>query len=106
MDPRIPLQINSIYNYIADNLVNEPAAYRIKSVIERKFSTISTFPNGGTSILSFDDIAVEFSNVRKVTADKYVILYEYHEENDDAVIQHIFHQKQDYGKIFKNKEKR
>ena len=101
LDPDIFSQIQAIYHYISENLVNEPAAYHFKRTIENKFSTISTFPNGGTFILVLtDDISEEFSNLRRMSANNYIIIYEYYEEPDLVVIGHIFHQTQNYGKIF------
>ena len=102
--PSVSLQLNSIYSYIADNLYNEPAAYHFKAIVKSKFSTISTFPKVGTFILLVaDDILKEFSDIRKITVNRYIILYEYHEEIDVVGITHIFHQMQDYGKIFKDR---
>ena len=90
-----------IYNYIVNHLFNEPAAYRLKSTIEQKFSTIETFPNCGTKITSFiNDISNEFLNIRKINANNYLIIYHYEKEIDIVHITHIFHQKQDYGRIF------
>ena len=58
-------------------------------------------PKGGTSILAFaNNILEEFLDIRKLSAKRYIILYEYHENVDLAYITHIFHQTQDYGKIF------
>ena len=90
-----------IYAYIVDVLVNEEASYRLKHIIESKLISISTLPNGYSLILSLvDDIAPEFLEVRKITANSYVIIYRYYESADLAIITHIFHQTQDYGKIF------
>ena len=103
IDPRVPEQILSIYSYIINNLVNEPAAYRLKSTIERKWSHISTFPNSGTPISSFaNDISVQFTDIQRTMADRYLLLYIYDETTDTATISHIFHQTQDYAKIFQN----
>ena len=97
------LQLASIYDYIVKNLVNEPASYNLKQTIEKKLSTISTFPNGGTLIsLVTNDISEEFSNVQKRIAKNYIILYRYYEETNIAYVSHIFHQTQNYGEIFQN----
>ena len=96
-------QVIDIQNYIRENLTNEPAAYRFKQTIEQKFQNISNFPKSGTYVsLIADDISPEFSNVRKLTANRYVIIYEYYENLNIATVTHIFHQMQDYGKIFQN----
>ena len=96
------MQIDLIYGYITNHLVNEPAAYKLKQTIGLKFSTISTFPNSGT-LLSFvtHDISEACSNLQRIMANQYMIIYEYYEEVDVALITHIFHQTQDYGKIFR-----
>jgi len=60
-------------------------------------------PNAYSFILSLiDDIAEEFREVRKITANNYVIIYRYYDDDNLAFITHIFHQTQDYGKIFQN----
>ena len=102
LTPTAYFQIKSIYNYIANNLLNEPASYNMKHTIENKLSTISTFPNAGTFIiLVSDDISEEFSNVQRRIAKNYIILYRYYEDTDIAFITHIFHQTQDYSKVFR-----
>ena len=94
-------QMTSIYDYITNHLFNEPATYRLQSIIEQKFSTISTFPNSGTPITSYiDDVSKEFSNIRKLNANNYSILYHHKEVIDIAFITHIFHQSQNYGVVF------
>ena len=95
------LQLQSIYSYIANNLFNEPASFRLQNTIEQKLSTISTFPKIGSTVISYiDDVADEFSKVRKLNANKYIILYAYKEISNIAVITHIFHQSQNYGVVF------
>ena len=101
LDLDVSTQIDLIYSYITNHLVNEPAAYKLKQTIELKFSTISTFPNSGTSLsLIAADISEACSNLQRIIAKKYVIIYEYYEEVDVVLITHVFHQTQDYGKIF------
>ena len=71
--------------------------------MKNKLSFISTLPDGGTFIsLITDDISSEFSNLRRITAGNYVIIYEYRKEIDIITVGHIFHQAQDYGKIFRD----
>ena len=83
--------------------MNELASYNTKSIIEEKFSNISIFPKSGTFIFSvLDNISEEFSNVQRRIAKSYVILYRHYEDSDIAYISHIFHQMQDYTKIFQN----
>ena len=83
--------------------MNEPASYHLKYTIDSKFSNISIFPNSGTFIaLILDDISEEFSNIQRRLVKNYIILYKYYTEDDNVVITHVFHQMQDYGKIFQN----
>ena len=101
IDPDVSLQINSFYDYIADNFANKLAAENLKHTIKTKLTSISTMPKSGTSILAFSStILEEFQDIRKLTAKKYIILYEYYEDVDLAYISHLFHQTQNYGKIF------
>ena len=82
-------------------LANEPAAYRLRGTIESKFETISTMPEVGAFLSTLiDDVAEEFFDVHRITANKYVIIYDYRKEIDVIFVSHIFHQTQDYGKIF------
>ena len=95
------LQLKSIYDYIANNLINEPASYHLKYTIENKFESISIFPNSGTSIvLIANDISKEFLDIRRRLAKNYAIFYRYYEDDENALITHVFHQMQDYDKIF------
>ena len=73
----------------------------MKALVEHKLSNISLFPNSGTSISSYiNDTLDEFSDLQKINAKKYTLLYEYDEKKNIAKVSHIFHQTQDYGKIF------
>ena len=101
VDPDVSSQINSFYRYIVCHFANEPAAYKFKHIIKNKLAFISTMPKIGTSILVLSNsILDEFLGIRRLTAKRYMILYEYHEDVDLAYVSHIFHQTQDYGKIF------
>jgi len=75
--------------------------FYLQDNIKEKLSMISTFPNSGTSITSYlNDVANEFSEIRKLNVGNYTLLYFYTEISDIASVAHIFHQTQDYGKIF------
>jgi len=101
LDPDVTDQMKSIYSYITNNLLNEPASHSLRDVIKSKLSSISTFPNSGTFLSKVvDDISEIFSSVQKRTAKNYVLLYKYFEKVDVVLITHIFHQTQDYIKIF------
>jgi len=92
-----------IYAYITNILVNEMATYRLKETIKTKLSSISAFPNGGTVIsLLTDHFDEKFANIQRILVSNYLILYEYHEFEDFINILYIFHQTQDYAKLFQN----
>ena len=60
-------------------------------------------PNSYPFISSLiDDIRDNFSEVRKATVKNYVIIYRYYENSNLAFVSHVFHQMQDYGKVFRN----
>ena len=97
------MQITSIYSYIIHNLVNEEAAYRLESTINKKVEKISFFPENYSLVSALlNDVSAEFKEVRKATVGNYVLIYRYYETLEIALITHIFHQTQDYGRLFQN----
>ena len=93
--------MQSIYSYITDKLFNDMAAYRLKDTIKRKLSHLEDFPETGTRINSYmDDISKEFLECRKITIGNYLIIYNYFKEEQFTFVTHIFHQMQDYGRLF------
>lgn len=96
-------QMQSIYRYIIHNLVNEPAAFRLQEVLKGKLNTIANQPKIGTTITTnIADVVKEFADVRKLTINNYIILYDYNEETSNALVTHVFHQTQDYGRLFQH----
>jgi len=66
-----------------------------------KFDTISMFPDGGSSLGKImDDISPIFSNFQKRLAKNYIIIYKHYEADNIAVVFHIFHKSQNYGRLF------
>ena len=95
--------MQSIYHYISYTLFNDLAAYHLDGVINDKFDLMEDYPEIGSRInSSLDDIANEFHDVRKITANNYLMLYTYFTEFSVVIVSHIFHQTQDYGRIFQN----
>jgi len=89
--------------YISNNLYNESASQNLKGIIESKLSNISIFPTIGTSVTDIaSDISIEFKSFRKSLAKNYILLYVYKQTLNTAFVTHIFHQTQDYGKLFQN----
>ena len=99
----VTLQLKSIYSYISNNLFNELASFRLKGFIEDRFNTISNHPKIGAAITSrFDNVATNFTDIRKLNVKNYILLYVYRKDSGDALVTHTFHQTQDYGRLFQN----
>jgi len=97
------LQMQSIYSYIIHNLVNDSAAFRLQEVLRSKLNTIANQPKIGTIIsANINDVAKEFSGVRRLGINNYIVIYDYNEEASTALVTHVFHHTQDYGRIFQN----
>ena len=62
----MPEQIKSIYDYIANHLLNEPASCRMKITIEQKLSNISTFPKVGILISTYINDVLNLSTYIQV----------------------------------------
>ena len=81
--------------------MNDTAAHRIQGVVTKRLGNISVFPNSGTPITVLNkNIPVEVAGIRRVIAANYIILYEHFESEKLAMVTHIFHQTQNYGRIF------
>ena len=90
-------------NYILNNLLNDVASYNFRQMIDNKFDSISSIPDGGTFLINIlDDISPVFSNVQRRIAKKYIIIYKHFEEDNIAFISHVFHETQDYGRLFQD----
>ena len=101
LDPRFEFQIDSIEDYLVGELVNMSVAYKFKQKIEYKIEIITDYPETGTKISSLvDDISTGFELTRRLTVNNYLIIYNYYKEDNFALITHVFHQMQNYGKIF------
>ena len=95
--------MQSIYRYIIHNLVNDSAALRLQEVLRSKLNTIANQPKIGTIITAhIDDVSAEFADVRKLTVNNYIILYDYDVTASAALVTHVFHQTQNYGQLFQN----
>jgi len=94
-------QIEQMANDILYNLFNDIASYNFRQLLDNKFDIISTIPGGGTFLINIlDDISSTFSKFQRQIAKKYVIIYKYFKDDNIVLITHIFHETQDYGKIF------
>ena len=95
--------MQSIYNYISNTPFNDLAAYHLEQVINDKFDRMEDYPEIGSRVnSSLNDVRNEFKNIRKITANNYLMIYDYSKESEITLIKHIFHQTQDYGRIFQN----
>ena len=74
----------------------------MRSTVEQKLSTISTFPKIGSTISSYiNDVADEFSKMRKLNAKRYIILYAYKEVTNIAVITTVSTKNKIMARFFK-----
>jgi len=90
-------------NYILNNLLNDVASYNFRQMMDSKFDSISAIPDGGTFLINvLDDISPVFSTVQRRIAKKYIVIYKYYEDDNFALVTHVFHETQDYGKLFQN----
>jgi len=86
-----------------NHLINSEAAFHLEQVIKSKLSSISVMPKSYAFLSStINEMLEAFSEFRKVSVKNYILVYRYYEEDDIVVITHIFHQTQDYGKIFQS----
>ena len=90
-------------NYILNNLLNDVASYNFRQLLDSKFDSISIIPDGGTFLINIlEDISATFSKFQRRRAKKYIIIYKYFEKDNIALVTHVFHETQDYGKLFQN----
>lgn len=86
-----------------NHLINSEATFRLEQTIKNKFSSISVMPKSYALLSStMGEVLPEFFEFRKVSVNNYILVYRYYEKDDIALITHIFHQTQDYAKIFQN----
>ena len=97
------VQVEKMYDYILKNLLNDTAAYHFRHILETKAANISMVPDGGTNLIDIlDDISPSFATFQRRIAKRYVVVYKYYKGDNIALVTHIFHQTQDYGKLFQN----
>jgi addiction module RelE/StbE family toxin len=85
--------IESIYNYICDNLVNKEAAIKLLNKINEKFDSIALFPKSA-SLLNNDYVTNK--NIRKLLIDNYIAFYEVDDINKEIKIIRIIYGMQNY----------
>mgnify|MGYP003556621546 CR=1 FL=1 len=72
--------IQSIYNYMCDNLVNKEAAIKLLNKINEKFDSIALFPKSAP-LLNNDYVTNK--NIRKLLIDNYIAFYEVDDINKE-----------------------
>jgi len=88
-------------DYILHNLLNDAASYNFRQLLNSKFDHISTTPVAGTFLINIlDDISPILSKFQRRISKKYIIIYKYFKDDNIALITHVCHETQDYGKIF------
>ncbi len=85
--------IESIYNYISNNLVNKEAAIKLLNKINDKFNSITLFPKSAPLI---NNNYVKNKNIRKLLIDNYIAFYEVDDINNEIRIIRVMYGMQNY----------
>ena len=88
--------IESIYNYICNNLVNKEAAVKLLNKINKKFDSIALFPKSAPLI---NNDYVKNKNIRKLLIDNYIAFYEVDDKNKEIRVIRIMYGMQNYIEI-------
>ena len=85
--------LENIYNYIKDDLVNTDAAIKLLNKFSDKFETISMFPDSSPLL---DNEYISNKNIRKLLVDKYIAFYEVDHANKEVKIIRILYGMMNY----------
>lgn len=85
--------LESIYNYICNNLVNKEAAIKLLNKINEKFDSIALFPKSAPLIINN---YVKNKNIRKLLIDNYIAFYEVDDIKNEIRIIRIMYGMQNY----------
>lgn len=85
--------LESIYNYISNNLVNKDAAIKLLNKIIDKFDTVALFPKSAPLI---NNEYVKNKNIRKLLVDNYIAFYEVDDIYKEIIIIRIMYGMQNY----------
>ena len=85
--------LESIYNYICNKLVNKEAAIKLLNKINEKFDSISLFPKSAPLIINN---YVKNKNIRKLLIDNYIAFYEVDDIKNEIRIIRIMYGMQNY----------
>ena len=85
--------LESIYNYICNKLVNKEAAIKLLNKINDKFNSIVLFPKSAPLI---NNDYVKNKNIRKLLIDNYIAFYEVDDTNKVIRIIRIMYGMQNY----------
>lgn len=85
--------LESIYNYICNNLFNKEAAIKLLNKINEKFDSIALFPKSAPLIINN---YVKNKNLRKLLIDNYIAFYEVDDIKNEIKIIRIMYGMQNY----------
>lgn len=85
--------LESIYNYISNNLANKDAAIKLLNKIIDKFDTVALFPKSAPLI---NNEYVKNKNIRKLLVDNYIAFYEVDDIYKEIRIIRIMYGMQNY----------
>ncbi len=91
--PKARLDLETIFHYISEELVNPEAAFRLITKFETKFISICEYPKANPVI---SNPLFHHSSLRKTVVDKYVIVYIFDEGIDLVNIVRVIYARQDY----------
>ena len=85
--------LESIYNYICNKLVNKEAAIKLLNKINEKFDSIALFPKSAPLIINN---YVKNKNIRNLLIDNYIAFYEVDDIKNEIRIIRIMYGMQNY----------
>ena len=85
--------LEPIYNYICNKLVNKEAAITLLNKINEKFDSIALFPKSAPLIINN---YVKNKNIRKLLIDNYIAFYEVDDIKNEIRIIRIMYGMQNY----------
>ena len=85
--------LESIYNYICNKLVNKEAAIKLLNKINEKFDSIALFPKSAPLIINN---YVKNKKIRKLLIDNYIAFYEVDDIKNEIRIIRILYGMQNY----------
>lgn len=91
--PSFEREFENIYNYIIYTLKEPSTAKNFYTQVTKKIYSLEYFPERYTKISTFKN---KWGNIRRLTFDKYAIIYDVDNTTHQVFIIHIFNNTQNY----------